>query len=236
MGNISAEDGSFKQHLIDCGAIKPLVEKILQTNDDNVIKYTNWALTNLCRGDVASGKKVDNKILATTAFIKVIMTQDDLEVLSDALSALTELMENSLIQNLIQAGLVPRLIKIAERKYKAILYPLLQILSYISNGTDYQTQEILDRGGLKLIFDLLSDPTVDMICRKECLWIVSNVLVGTFDQVRFVFSHPDWAQILMKYCEDPNIKVPYVYLSSKEKPFGPSATLQKMEERNTSSS
>jgi len=185
---------------------------------------------------VASGKKVDNKILATTAFIKVIMTQDDLEVLSDALSALTELMENSLIQNLIQAGLVPRLIKIAERKYKAILYPLLQILSYISNGTDYQTQEILDRGGLRLIFDLLSDPTVDMICRKECLWIVSNVLVGTFDQVRFVFSNPDWAQILMKYCEDPNIKVPNVYRSSKEKPFGPSAILQRMEERNTFSS
>lgn len=214
MGNISAEDGSFKQHLIECGAIQPLVEKILQTNDDNVIKYTNWALTNLCRGDVAgTGKKGNAKVMAITAFIKVIMTQDDLEVLADALTALTELMENALIQVLIQAGLVPRLLKIGERKYKAILYPLLQILSYVSNGTDKQTQEIIDKGGLNLVFELLSDPTVDIICRKECLWIVSNVLVGTFDQVRYVFSHPNYAQILMKYCEDPNIKVLMVYRS-----------------------
>ncbi len=175
----------------------------MQTNDESIIKYTCWALCNLINGGQASVKK----FYGITALIKVINTQSDLEMLSTALSAMLSIMDANIVAVLIKSGLVKRLIDLTKLRYNAILFPILQILSYITNGTDDQTQSIIENGGVVVAFELLVDEKLDLHCRRECLWIISNVVVGTYIQMNYVFSRPEWVDILLRYCTDSNIKV-----------------------------
>lgn len=188
----------LKYNIIDI-----LVEKIFLTTDQKVIKYTSWALCGLVTG----GQKLPKKRIAINALIKLIMTQEDLEVLAQSLTALLDLMDESIVQILIDSKLVARLFLIAKHRYKNILFPLLQIVSFVSNGTDSQTQCIIDCGGIDIIFSLLEDPGMDLYCRKECLWIISNIIVGTYDQMKFIFSRPNWVMILLSFTKHENIKV-----------------------------
>lgn len=203
VGNISADDGSFKEILLKNEVLEPLVTKILSTLDPEVIKYTSWALCNL----VSGGSKHLKKRIAVTALIKLIMTQQEIEILQNCLGALLDITDDSLIQILIDTKLVERLINLLRNPIPTILYTILQLLSYITNGTDEQTQSIIDHGGVVAIFDLLKVPTLDHMCRRECLWIVSNVLVGTYQQMKYVFRNNEWVDVLFSHCAHENNKV-----------------------------
>lgn len=106
IGNISAEEGGFKETLLKYDVIEPLVLKIMQTTDQETIKYTSWALHNL----VSGGSNNLKKKLALTALLKLILTQDDLEVLSNSLSALLDITDESLVGTLIESKLVYRFV------------------------------------------------------------------------------------------------------------------------------
>jgi hypothetical protein len=60
--------------------------------------------------------------------------------------------------------------------------PLLRIVGNLITGSDSHTQEVLDAGLLEAAIILpLMDSTKRSV-RKECFWIISNVLAGTKEQ------------------------------------------------------
>ena len=69
------------------GAVQPLADKIMRVDDMKTLKQTTWALANLCRGKTVNFRVVQ---VAAPAFIKVIISKDDLELLTDALMGLSD--------------------------------------------------------------------------------------------------------------------------------------------------
>lgn len=203
VGNISADEGSFKETLLKYNVLEPLVTKILKSSDPEVLKYTNWALCNLVTGTSKSLKKR----VAVAALIKIIITQNDPEMLASSLTALLDLTDESIVQTLIDAKVVHRLFDLIKVQLKPILFTILQLLSYVTNGSDSQTQVILDCGGVDIIFRLLEEPGLEHVSRRECLWIISNILVGTFDQMKFIFNNSRWVDIIFAHCTHENVKV-----------------------------
>ena len=97
VANIAADCNKFKEILIQSGCAKPLSDRIIQTNDEKTIKNSTWSLANLCRG-----KNTFNAQLfpAAAAFIKVIMSFDDLETCSDAMMGLCDVMNEAVINTI----------------------------------------------------------------------------------------------------------------------------------------
>lgn len=207
VGNISADEGSFKEILLKYNVLDPLVAKIMSTSDQEVLKYTNWALCNLVTGTNQISSQIVKKRVAITALIKIILTQNDPDMLAESLRALLDLTDESIVQILIDSKVVQRLLDLIRTPIRQIHFTILQLISYVTNGTDIQTQVILDCGGAEVIFRLLEDPGLDVSCRRECLWIISNILVGTYDQMKFIFNNHKWVDIIFAHCSHENIKV-----------------------------
>lgn len=53
IGNIAGDTSKFRDIVIDCGAITPIIEIINTAKSFNVIKNGAWVLSNLCRGKPA---------------------------------------------------------------------------------------------------------------------------------------------------------------------------------------
>lgn len=75
--------------ILKCGGIKPLINIIFTSQHKNTIKHGTWALSNLCRGKPLPDYSLVKD--ATPVLAKVIMTQDDPEVLTDASWAMSYL-------------------------------------------------------------------------------------------------------------------------------------------------
>lgn len=203
VGNISADDPTFKEVLLKYEVLEILVSKIISTPDQDVLKYTSWALCNLVKG----GSRSIKKRLAITALIKLLLTQQDFEIIDDCLSALLDLLDDSLIQILIDAKLNLRLVEFLRQPSTQIVYHTLQIISFITNGTDTQTQSMIECGVLPMLFNLLQQAGLDLMCRRECLWIISNITVGTFQQMKLIFENKQWVEILFNHCSHESTKI-----------------------------
>lgn len=223
VGNISIDNNNYKDLLLKYNVMEPLIVKILSSNDQKIITDTNWALCSLLSGNHTKNKK---KTMAVPALFKVIHGQEDTQTLGDSLSALLDIttLDNEVTQLMIDNLIVERLVYLTKYRVKNVLYPLLQLFSYITNGTDSQTQSIVDKGGVQAIFELLKDTSLNAFCHKECLWALSNVMVGTDDQKKYIFSNDEWIHIIFQYCIHENAKVDSVYSRSKKKLSGASAT------------
>jgi hypothetical protein len=110
-----------------------LTRKINNSNDQELIKYSNWALSNLCRGDFTHKGQYES----ISAFVKVILTQTDEEVLHDALSCLTDLMDNKIIDSFIETGLLKKLSELSQAIIKPhhFIKSIIEIVCLVNSGT-----------------------------------------------------------------------------------------------------
>lgn len=115
LGNISGDGAVFRNLVLQGGAVAPLIkilEEAVSERAENTLKYGTWALSNFCRGKPSppyEGIKDALPILA-----KVIMGQEDLEVLVDALWCLSYLSDSGKqegIQGVIDTGVVPYVVQ-----------------------------------------------------------------------------------------------------------------------------
>jgi len=96
------------------GALYPLIsvlKKAIDEKDNLIIKQGTWALSNLCRGKPEPDY---NKVRdAIPVLSSVIQESIHLDVLSDALWALTHLSEGNYlkVQRVLQTGIVPSLVR-----------------------------------------------------------------------------------------------------------------------------
>ena len=117
LGNIAGDSSEFRDMILNCGGIKPLI-KILQTTENkNSIKHGTWALSNLCRGKPLPDFEQVKEAIPILA--SVVIKEDDPEVLTNATWALSHLSDgnDSRIQSVIDTGCVPRLVALLKLSF-----------------------------------------------------------------------------------------------------------------------
>lgn len=196
VANIAADCNKFKNLLIEYGVISPLVTRMLQSSDLKTLKQTTWALANICRGKNNSTSLVQS---AAPAFIKVILLSSDIEILNDALMGLSDICNESIVSTICSTPLLAKLKEISKVKVRAILIPLLRILAYVTNGDDVETQKVIDNGFVQFFYELLQDPLQDKRVQKEVLWIISNLTIGTAEQIYRTLIENNYYDVLVQF-------------------------------------
>eukprot|EP01062_Namystynia_karyoxenos_P080192 TRINITY_DN8601_c0_g1_i2.p1 TRINITY_DN8601_c0_g1~~TRINITY_DN8601_c0_g1_i2.p1 ORF type:complete len:330 (+),score=76.65 TRINITY_DN8601_c0_g1_i2:450-1439(+) len=76
---------------------------------------------------------------------------------------------------------LPRLINLLQREQR-VAAAALAVMGNIVAGSDEQTQQVLNAGGLPGVRTLLNH--TDATIRKDCCWLVGNVAAGTQEQIQ----------------------------------------------------
>ena len=111
LGNISGDSATYRDMVLKCGGLDPLINIITNCKVKNTIKHGTWALSNLCRGRPLPVFNLVYK--AIPPLCKVIMEETDPEILTDATWALSYLSDGdeTRIQMVVDTGVIPSLIK-----------------------------------------------------------------------------------------------------------------------------
>lgn len=203
VGNICSEDFSFKERLQTPEILNPIVQKLLSTQDENVSKNTTWTLCNLVSGSGLKSK-LELRRTAYNTLIVLSKKHQDLEILESVLKCILDLTSNDLLEIIISSGLLNRLIELISKDSKPLMHVCLQIICFVTNGNNQQTQAVLDAGGIVQVFRLLNSNDVDKYCKKESLWIISNVAVGPREQMEYIFNKEDWVSLLFRISIEEN--------------------------------
>jgi len=108
-----------------------------------------------------------------------------------------------IIQQIIDANLLPRMIKFLQIKEE----PLLQLeaalaLTHITSGTSAQTQVVLEKGGLSWLIELLRSSNRDL--NEQAIWTLGNI-AGNSATFRDTILANRAIQPLIKIFEDPGL-------------------------------
>jgi len=87
------------------------------------------------------------------------------------------------------------------------LVPLLRIIAYVTNGTDQQTQKVIDNGFVDLFYQLLVEPDCDKRIVKEVLWIISNITIGTPEQITQTILSVEKYRVMITHARDVNPEI-----------------------------
>ena len=109
VGNVCADHELYRQHMRKLGYAEVITRRITESYDENLVKYSVWALSNLCRGSLTH--KSQKESLA--AFIKGVLVYNDPELLENCIQSISELMNKEMVDSFIEAGLIKRLAEIS---------------------------------------------------------------------------------------------------------------------------
>jgi importin subunit alpha-2 len=117
-----------------------------------------------------------------------LIHNDDEEILVDACSALSYLIDspNELIQEVVNAGIVPQLITLLDNTKVAVISATLRTVSKIAAGNAIQIQALFTNNVVRPLMDVLGKG--DFECQKEAAWVITNITSGT---IHFSFAGAD---------------------------------------------
>merc|ERR1712023_120170 len=100
---------------------------ILNSTKKNNVKNGTWALSNIVRGKPIP--KISLIEATIPCFAKIVLEETDPEVLSDALWSLSYLTDSEApqIQQFINSGAIPSIVKLLNQKIITILIPSIRI-------------------------------------------------------------------------------------------------------------
>jgi importin subunit alpha-1 len=189
LGNIAGDGPHLRDYILSENALQPLLLNITQASSISVLRNCTWALSNFCRGKPQP--EVEKLREAIPILSQLIIHEYDLEAMVDATWAFSYLSDGDdrRIQLIIDAGLVPALIKMMASNNANAIIPALRTVGNIVSGNDQQTQLVLDSHGLIPIAQLLMHPKKSI--RKEACWVLSNIAAGTPAQLNCIYNVPE---------------------------------------------
>ena len=206
VGNVAAEEAAFKEQLLDARVLEPLARRLRAAEEPHTLRYTCWAFCNLVCG-AAIHSKPFLVPAALDALLHVLLREADVEVLAQVLHALVSLKSPGLLPALLARGGLRRLLELTAFKAKPLLHPVLQVLVLLSEGDAPHLQLFVEAGGLARLFALLDDAGLDVYSRKECLWVLANLLVGDSAHMLLVVLDDAWLALLFRHAAHENAKV-----------------------------
>ena len=177
------------------------------TNNNNYINISGWAITNFFRVKPIPNLDICKKTFKIIARAVLIDNKQDEDFISDVcffFSVLTQKYKE-FNQEIIDAGLLEKIINFLDIKKKSIILTSLRIVGNIAcTDNANQTQKLIDLGVLdKLKYTLFNE---NISIRKETAFILSNIAAGTQKQIETLIEQ-NFLQILYKVFINDNAKV-----------------------------
>ncbi|CAM0907531.1 unnamed protein product [Alopecurus aequalis] len=185
LGNIAADMPSCREAVLDHGAVTPLLAQFQEDMKVSVLRTATWALSNLCFGKLPD----EVQVKPILEIISLLIHSADEKILADACWALYYICDGveGGVQNVLDAGLCPQIVKLLMHRSANILLPVITSLARISAGDDTQVQVIIENGILPCLAQLLARNYAKVIKKQACL-IVSNIAAGSKDQIQAVID------------------------------------------------
>ncbi|KAM3141616.1 hypothetical protein pb186bvf_006221 [Paramecium bursaria] len=187
IGNFSQEGTYYRDLILKIVANTSTKKK--------TIAQCTWSLSNLFKGKPLP--EFNYVQCALLVFCKIIINESDDGLLSEACWALSYLSDqkNSIQQQVIDSGVVPKLIKLLDLKQLEIIIPTIRILGNIVTGNEQQTSYVIQQGLLTKIPKLLNQKR---LVRQETCWALSNITAGNSEQVTQVIQNSDIVEKLFQ--------------------------------------
>lgn len=83
----------------------------------------------------------------------------------------------------------------------------MRILAYVTNGTDQQTQAVIDAGFIQIFYGILRSPDTDKRIVKEVLWILSNISIGPPEQIQAALIDNNQYGVITKWTNSEHIEI-----------------------------
>lgn len=183
LGNIAGDSIECRDMVLQCGALRPLMQQLTENAKPTMLRNATWTLSNFCRGKPQPQFELVAPALPTLG--QLIYTHDE-EVLTDACWALSYLSDgsNEKIQAVIEAGVCRRIVELLMHHSPSVQTPALRTVGNIVTGDDIQTQVIINLNALPCLRALLESPKKGI--RKEACWTLSNITAGNQEQIQCI--------------------------------------------------
>jgi hypothetical protein len=192
LGNIAGDSAPFRDCVLKAGALIPLLRVCAAEGGVqptiSLLRNATWAISNLCRG---KPQPDFNIVRHAIPCLNYLLSSTDEEVLTDACWAISYLTDdntpnNMKIQYVLEAGSVPKVVKLLGHPLAKVQTPALRAVGNIVTGSDKQTQAVLQHGALPLLLPLLVSQKRGI--RKEACWAISNVTAGNEEQIDAIIN------------------------------------------------
>ncbi|KAK6942843.1 Armadillo [Dillenia turbinata] len=198
LGNVAGEGEELRNVLLSQGALLPLA-KMMLPNKGSTVRTAAWALSNLIKGP---SPKAATELIKIDGVLDAILRHSrkaDEELATEVawvtvyLSALSNTATNILVQSDLLQVLVERL---ATSNSLQLLIPVLRTLGNLVAGETHATPVVLVAGneitgnlGDNVISALIKClKSEHRVLKKESAWVLSNIVAGSVELKRLIFS------------------------------------------------
>jgi len=143
LGNISGDNAEYRDLVLQAGALDSYIRMIREAMNEgngNIMKNGAWALCNLCRGKPLPEFSVIKDGIPVIAML--IISQQDVEILTDTLWALSYISEGDhhaeRVQMILGTGVMFSLVKILDHAFWNLVVPCMRIINNIFAGPTEQ--------------------------------------------------------------------------------------------------
>ena len=189
--NNSKTDTYSSADEIDMVTLLPVLRRLLQSSDSEVLSYTCWTLSHLCDGPsshIAAVVTTPPKSKAPKGglvprLVELLMhlswrvTKPALRTIGNIVCA--ECSEDTGVTTdytevILECNAVPRLKELITHSNREIQKEACWTLSNIAAGTVEQIQAVIDSGAIPPLVKLVQDKKTDQEVRSEACWVVLN--------------------------------------------------------------
>ncbi|EOA40102.1 hypothetical protein CARUB_v10008795mg [Capsella rubella] len=184
----------------------PVLERLLHSNDEEVLTDASWALSYLSDGTNEKIQTVINS--GVIPRLVQLLNHPSPSVLIPALRTIGNIVTGDDLQTqaVISSQTLPALLNILTKTYKkSIKKETCWTISNITAGNSSQIQEVIQAGIIPPLISLLQNGEFDI--KKEAAWAISNATSGgSHDQIKYLVSQGCIKPLCdLLPCPDPRI-------------------------------
>ncbi|CAE6230495.1 unnamed protein product [Arabidopsis arenosa] len=151
LGNV-ANHPRHRDYVLGCEVLKPLLSQLYKDTNLSMLRIATRTLSFLCHG--MPPPTFDEVKPA----LEIHLNSSDEEVLKYVCWAISYLCDGSedVIQSVIEAGFVPKLVEVLRHPSPVVLAPVLRTIGTIVTANNHQIQCVINCGALPILGDLLT--------------------------------------------------------------------------------